>query len=90
MKMTMHMCIDVRGVLSRSDKDLVREWGKGALVADGKLLLTARDIRDAFFDELSQGHEVIPFGKMCEGFDYKKGCPGHEVPDEKQAPKAKE
>jgi hypothetical protein len=32
-------------------------------------------------DELVRGHDVIPMGEPCEGFDYKKGCPGHEQVD---------
>jgi hypothetical protein len=32
-------------------------------------------------DELVRGHEVIPCGEPCKGFDYKKGCPGHESTD---------
>lgn len=81
MSHTVHMCISVRGVLSRTDRDLVKEWGKGALSHKGKKLYTAMEIREAFFDELSEGHEVIPLGK-CDNFDYKTGCRGHEIPDD--------
>lgn len=46
---------------------------------DGTPIVGAFDIRQAFLDELALGHEVVPFGKPCEGFDYKHGCPGHPV-----------
>lgn len=81
------MCISVRGVLSRTDRDLVKEWGKGALSHKGKKLYTAMEIREAFFDELSEGHEVIPLGK-CDNFDYKTGCRGHEEPEPAKASEA--
>ena len=74
--MKMHMCISVRGVLLKSDRELVSEWGNGAVTNNGKECLTAHDIREAFFDELAQGREVVPFGK-CDNFDYKAGCKGH-------------
>lgn len=55
---------------------------KGTITVDGKLLINGEQIRDFFLDELSQGHEVIPCGDPCEGFDYKKGCQGHEQEEE--------
>lgn len=77
-----HMCVDVRSVLSLGDRELVRRW-KGCIKNDeGRELYSAVDIRNAFFDELSKGHEVVPFGK-CDNFDFKKGCQGHpsETPE---------
>lgn len=41
--------------------------------------MTPREVKAAFIDELLKGHELIPFGDPCEGFDYKTGCPGHEI-----------
>ena len=77
-----HLCISVRGVLRWPDRKLVSDW-KGSITDDaGVALTTAREIRDFFMDHLSKGHEVIPFGKPCEGFDYKDGCPGHEIAEE--------
>lgn len=77
MSRTIHMCISVRGVLSRNDRDLVKEWGHGAITYKGKKLYSAIEIREAFFDELAKGHEVIPLGE-CDNFDFKEGCRGHE------------
>lgn len=80
MSKTMHMCISVRGVLSRTDAQIKREWS-GVITNDaGKKLYSVMEIREAFFDELAKGHEVIPFGK-CDNFDYKTGCRGHEKPE---------
>ena len=77
-----HMCISVRGVLRWPDRKLVADW-KGAITDDdGKLLNTAHEIREFFLDQLAQGREVIPLGPACEGFDYKLGCPGHEMTEE--------
>lgn len=38
--------------------------------------LSPHDAREFLFDELSQGHEVIPVGE-CDNFDFKNGCQGH-------------
>jgi hypothetical protein len=71
-----HCCLDVRGALKHfSDRELSgmfrnRSTGKS---------LTADEARDVLYDHLAQGHEVIPMGPPCEGFDYKTGCPGHKV-----------
>jgi hypothetical protein len=45
---------------------------------DGTRYTSVHEFRNALMDELSQGHEVIPMGDACEGFDYRSGCPGHE------------
>jgi hypothetical protein len=75
-----HMCVSVRGVLRKSNAELERELRGCVTNNDGKTLYTAEEIRAAFSDELSKGHEVVPCSETCEGFDYKTGCPGHEVP----------
>lgn len=70
--MTRHMCIDVRGVLRWKDRDLKKLFTGG----------NATEIREHLMDKLADGWEVIPFGKECEGFDRKTGCPGHHYPGE--------
>lgn len=71
-----HMCQSVRGAL--------RNWNKRMLSKifvheyTGKPM-SADEVKDVLLDELSKGHEVLPFGKPCEGFSYKTGCPGHPV-----------
>lgn len=77
-----HLCISVRGNLCKTDRQLVQDWHDCIKTDDGKTLQTASDIRDFWMNQLAQGREVVPAGSACEGFDYKKGCPGHEMPDE--------
>ena len=72
-----HMCINVRGALKNFRK---REWKRSCTDPDTGRFLTPDEVRDVFLDELSRGHEVIPIGNACEGFDYLGGgCPGHPV-----------
>jgi hypothetical protein len=40
----LHLAVSVRGVLSLSDREIVRQW-KGSVSIDGKALRTAREIR---------------------------------------------
>ena len=71
-----HMCLDVRGAL----KTMTRRELASMFKHDDGRKMTADEARDALMDELSKGHEVIPFSKACEGFDYSGGgCPGHAV-----------
>lgn len=72
---TIHCCLSVRGYLASDEKlrSLV-----GSLTKNGEPLTRVDEVREALFDQLARGHEVLPLGKPCEGFDYKKGCPGHE------------
>ena len=78
-----HMCVSVRGVLRWPDRKLVSDWS-GCITDDtGKSPRTAYEIREFWMDHLSKGHEVIPLGEPCEGFDYGgKGCPGHPIPED--------
>ncbi len=74
MTKTLHMCLSVRGALMNwTAKDFrtlfTRSDGRRATDAEAKSYL---------LDELAKGHEVIPMGEPCEGFDYSGGgCPGH-------------
>lgn len=73
---TIHMCLSVRGAL----KNMTRRELGGMFEHDDGRKMTADEAKDALMDELSKGHEVIPFGKACEGFDYSGGgCPGHAI-----------
>lgn len=76
---TMHMCQSVRGALSNynTDRKLERAFKNCIKTDSGKVLQTAHEIREFFFDQLAQGREVLPLGE-CDNFDYKKGCLGHE------------
>ena len=76
--MRRHMRIDVRGALRRSDRELRAHW-EGAITDDsGRVLMSGRDVREFFMDQLAAGHEFIPLGD-CPTFDYVAGCcPGHD------------
>lgn len=76
MSRTIHVCLSVRGAL-RWDKRQMRQATKWITPTAGGRY-TVEQLREALMDELAQGHEVIPYGAECEGFDYKTGCPGHE------------
>ncbi|MGC1550755.1 MAG: hypothetical protein WA777_19710 [Rhodanobacter sp.] len=54
-----------------------RQLGLMFRYADGRRV-SADDTRDILLDHIAAGHEVIPAGPICPGFDYKTGCPGHE------------
>lgn len=81
MSRTIHCCLSVRGAL-RWNKRKLRQALKWIRKDDGSPYRDADELRDAFFDELAQGHEVIPMAKDCPGFDFKTGCPGHEEIEE--------
>ncbi|OOG61405.1 hypothetical protein B0E46_15615 [Rhodanobacter sp. B04] len=72
--MIVHCCMDVRGALKMTQRQL------GAMFrhSDGRRLSADR-ARDVLLDHVAAGHEVIPLGPVCQGFDYKTGCPGHET-----------
>jgi hypothetical protein len=74
-----HTCPSVRGALRWPKRELARMC-KGVRMPDGRRP-TPDQLRDHFMDELAQGHEVVPLGEPCEGFSFKTGCPGHDVPD---------
>lgn len=72
-----HLCLDVRGALHNwSDRQM-----KGVFNHDDGRKMTPHEAREALMDEIAKGHEVIPCGPVCEGFDYQTGCPGHDVPE---------
>jgi hypothetical protein len=80
---TIHCCVDVRGLLSKSKRELAK-WRGAFVMAGGKTSAanTVEEIREVLFDQLAMGREVLPVGKPCPGWDYKKGCPGHAAGEE--------
>ena len=64
--------MSVRGALRKPDKEI-----KGILLHNDGRPMSASEVRETLFDELSKGHEKIPIGD-CDNFDYKNGCQGHE------------
>jgi hypothetical protein len=80
---TYYMCLDVRGAL----RNMTKRQKRGMFEHDDGRRMTADEVDDVLIDELTKGHEVIPFSKTCgnpcryascTGFDYSGGgCPGH-------------
>ncbi len=71
---TYHACLSVRGALMN--------WSAARLsklfAHDDGRPMSADEAKAVLLDALAQGHEVLPFGEPCEGFDYRgAGCPGH-------------
>ncbi|WP_017234946.1 hypothetical protein [Pandoraea sp. B-6] len=70
-----HLCLDVRGALMNWK---ARDF-KGMFKHDDGRMMTPAEAKAELLDELSQGHNFIPFGK-CDNFDHKEhGCMGHPV-----------
>jgi hypothetical protein len=69
---TMHMSIDVRGVLNWKAKDLCNLFRN----TDGSKP-AYQDVKNYLYDKLQDGYDFIPFGKECDNFDPKQGCLGH-------------
>lgn len=79
MSKTVHMCIDVRGMLNWPLRE-ARKNLKWITKDDGTPFRDVHEFRHMLMDELAKGHEVLPLqNPPCEGFDFKRGCPGHEV-----------
>jgi len=77
---TVHLCVSVRGMLHWSPAETKRNL-RSITKSDGTRYASVEEFRSDLMDELVRGHEVIPCGEPCKGFDYKKGCPGHESTD---------
>lgn len=72
-----HMCQSIRGPLTNwkwAEWNNATKWIK----RDDGSCYTADELKQAFLDELSEGHEVVPIGK-CDNFDFQRGCLGHET-----------
>ena len=80
---TIHMCIDVRGVL-RNFK--AREWRRCCTDPKTGQVMTPDEVKDYFLDCLAKGYRVVPMGEKCEGFSYETGCPGHPAPPQPEHP----
>lgn len=75
---SVHMGLSVRGALTNWK---LRDF-RGMFKAEDGRTMTPQEAKATLLDELSQGHEVIPYGK-CDNWDWKKGCQGHsESPKE--------
>jgi hypothetical protein len=79
-----HLCLSIRGALSWPLRDFQRKIVPMLQHDDGRPM-TEHEARNALFDELAQGHEVLPIGQ-CDNFDYTKGCQGHLMPEAADTP----
>ena len=71
---TYHMCIDVKGVLSRWKMKDFRNLFRD----ESGRTLTPQEAKDHLIEELSKGHNFIPCGE-CDNFDHAEhGCMGHD------------
>jgi hypothetical protein len=72
--MKRHMRLDIKGCLMNwSTKEL-----KGMFRHDDDRPMSGIEAKAQLLNELSKGHNYLPFGE-CDGFDFRdKGCPGHE------------
>ena len=77
MSKTIHMCISVRGMLNWDRRKTMQNL-KNIKKDDGSRFTNVAEFRESLMNELAAGHEVLPLGEKCEGFDYKTGCPGHD------------
>jgi hypothetical protein len=84
MSKTTHLCVSVREMLHWGEAETRRNL-KSITKNDGTRFTSLAEFKNSLMDELAAGHEVLPMGEPCEGFDYKKGCPGHEVADAPEA-----
>ncbi|VVE82676.1 hypothetical protein [Pandoraea sputorum] len=75
-----HLCLDVRGALMNwKPRDF-----RGMFKHDDGRTMSPDEAKAELLDELSRGHNFIPFGK-CDNFDHKEhGCMGHPVTPSKE------
>ena len=79
MARTIHVCQSVRGALSMPPAEFERF--AASLVSESGERVTVEYARDALFDQLAMGHEVLPIGERCDRWDWKTGCKGHDTPE---------
>ncbi len=66
--------------LSQSIEGALRNWAPADwdIVAEENNL-SVKECKNQFWDLFREGKRLLPMGEPCEGFDYVKGCPGHEI-----------
>jgi hypothetical protein len=77
------MSLSVRGALKNMTKAEMKRMAS-CITIDDVPLKSADEVKDFLLDQLSQGHEKIPYGD-CNNFDWKKGCLGHATEDANHA-----
>ena len=73
MNKKIHVCMSVRGAIRN-----IGDYNGWATNSETGEPLSRDEFFNELCNELAAGHEVIPLGDSCEGFDYSgAGCPGH-------------
>lgn len=75
---TIHMGISVRG-MARQSLPQLKKLMSSCTKGDGTKFKSIDEFRNHLFDLISEGKEILPFGNSCPTWDYKNGCPGHDV-----------
>lgn len=70
-----HTCIDLRGALLNWSDRIMR----GVFTDDAGKVMSVREAKLFLLEQIAMGRKVIPCSGDCDGFDYQKGCPGHDV-----------
>lgn len=55
-----------------------RNWRDCVTDTETGKTMTPKQVKKKFEEYQAKGIEMIPFGE-CPTFDYKTGCPGHEI-----------
>jgi hypothetical protein len=78
--MILHASLCVRDWISRYTRSTAYQRRRMAagITVDGREA-TPDEVMRTMLDELAAGHERLPIGEPCEGFNYILGCPGHET-----------
>lgn len=80
-----HMCQSVRGALrnwSGKQWNDATEW----ITRNDGTKFNGEELEHVFQTMLDEGKEVVPFGEDCDNFDFKTGCKGHVIPEDKPTP----
>jgi hypothetical protein len=77
-----HLAQSVRGALKKPMREL--RALAGACKKEDGARPSAEELWEYFADQLAQGRELLPIGE-CPDFNYKSGCPGHEMVESEQA-----
>ena len=70
-----HLCMDIRGVLCKPDKEL-----KGFTNDDGTDA-KPQEVRDFLIEQLRLGYDFYTYGS-CDNRDKTGRCAGHEIKEE--------
>jgi hypothetical protein len=70
-----HCGLSVRGAIHRASATKKRSYLKGMFKhPSGTRSMTPDEAFELLLDELSKGHEVLPFSDSCKNWDWKHGC----------------